>query len=165
MQAIQRRVGPAMAFRGLPHRQSLLHPRFNMRMAAHPLSCFPMLTQAAMFSSRATKWEQEPGEMTLQQRLQAAYELIKRVQRTDPIRYMCNDCVPLDLEGTMELPIIPERKYVTQYLDDKQVDRDVLQTHLFSMLQDFFEALQKEDYDAISRFSEARFVDRLKLNR
>jgi hypothetical protein len=47
---------------------------------------------------------------------------------------MCNDSVPLDLEGTMELPIIPERKYVTQYLDDKLVDRDFLQSHLFSML-------------------------------
>ena len=78
---------------------------------------------------------------------------------------MCNDCVPLDLEGTMELPIIPERKFVTQYLEDKQIDRDVLSTHLFSMLQDFFVALQKEDYDAIGRFTEARFVNRLKLNR
>ena len=103
--------------------------------------------------------------MTLQQRLQAAYELIKRVQRTEPIRYMCNDSVPIDLEGTMELPVIPERELVTAYLDDKHVDRDFLQSHLYSMLQDFFETLQKEDYEGLEKFTEARFVDRLRSKR
>ena len=40
---------------------------------------------------------------------------------------MCNDQVPVDLEGTMELPVIPERKYVTKYLDEKHIDREFLQ--------------------------------------
>lgn len=70
----------------------------------------------------------------MQQRLQAAYELVKRVQRTAPIKYMCGDRVPLDLEGTMLLPVLPERKYVTEYLDEKSVDREFLQTFLFAML-------------------------------
>ena len=45
-------------------------------------------------------------------RIKAAHELIQRVQRTE-IKYMCNDSVPLDLEGTMPLPKIPQRPIVS----------------------------------------------------
>ena len=54
---------------------------------------------------------------------------------------MANDSVPIDLEGTMVLPEIPERKFVTEYLDDKHIDRDFLQGHLYEILQDFMVAL------------------------
>ena len=64
-------------------------------------------------------------------------EMIQRVQRQNEIRYMCNDSVPIDLEGTMVLPEIPERVLVSEYLDDRQIDREVLDSHLFELLQDF----------------------------
>lgn len=67
--------------------------------------------------------------------------MIKRVQRNPELKFMANDSVPLDLEGTMVLPEIPERKYVTEYLDLKHIDRDLLQTHLYAILQDFMVAL------------------------
>ena len=38
---------------------------------------------------------------------------------------MCNDSVPIDLEGTMVLPEIPERVLVSEYLDDRQIDREI----------------------------------------
>ena len=43
---------------------------------------------------------------------------------------MCDDRVPIDLEGSMQLPLIPERKYVTKYLDEKLIDRNGLYSHL-----------------------------------
>ena len=62
----------------------------------------------------------------------------------------------------MVLPEIPERKYVTEYLDDKHIERDFLQTHLYGILQDFMEAMQAKDYDKMGQIAEARFVNKLK---
>ena len=104
----------------------------------------------------------EPGKLTLQQRLMNAQALIERVQRKDNISYMCNDSVPIDLEGTYVLPVLPERKLVTEYLDSKHVDREFLQSHLFSMLQDFFVALSANDYAKMHQLGETRFVNKLK---
>ena len=79
--------------------------------------------------------------MSLTERIQAAIAHIKKVQRTEPIRYMCDDRVPIDLEGTMELPIIPERQYVVEYFKYKHIDNDVLNRYLFDMAQDFMQGL------------------------
>ena len=54
---------------------------------------------------------------------------------------MCHDSVPLDLEGTFVLPLIPEREIVKKYLEVKQIDRDFLNSYLFDILQDFMLAL------------------------
>ena len=125
-----------------------------------------------MFSSKNQTSEQKTNEsanesedkqeMTTTQRVQAAYEMIKRVQRKPELQFMANDSVPLDLEGTMVLPEIPERKYVTEYLDLKHIDRDLLQTHLYAILQDFMVALNAQDYDKMGQIAESRFVNKLK---
>ena len=98
------------------------------------------------------------------QRIQSAYELIKRVQRKDTIRYMCDNRVPIDLEGSMMLPVIPERKLITQYLDEKLIDREMLDNHLYELLMDFFEGLQAKDYDKLQGFTEGNLVERLRKN-
>lgn len=67
-------------------------------------------------------------------KVKSAMELIRRVQRTEPQRFMCHDAVPIDLEGSMEIPQIPERKYVTEYLEEKLIDREVLKSHLYNHL-------------------------------
>ena len=54
---------------------------------------------------------------------------------------MCNDAVPIDLEGSMLLPVIPERNLVTEFLGKKKITNEKLETHLFNLLQDFLEAL------------------------
>ena len=104
-------------------------------------------------------------EMTLTQRVKAAMEMIKRVQRTEEIRFMCNDAVPIDLEGSMLLPEIPEREFVTDYLDEKMIDREFLDSHLFSLLQDFMQGLQAQDYSQLHQIAEKNFVDKLQLQR
>ena len=68
------------------------------------------------------------------EKMKAIMELIKSVQRTEPIKYMCNDSVPLDLEGTFNLPIIPEREIVKTYIEAKHIDRDHLNSFLFNIL-------------------------------
>ena len=54
---------------------------------------------------------------------------------------MCNNAVPLDLEGTILFPRIPERPFVTQYLSEKHIENEFIESHLFECLQDFMEAL------------------------
>ena len=96
------------------------------------------------------------------QRLEEAYRLIKRVQRAPTINYMCNDRVPLDLEGTLPLPEIPERHFVSIYLDEKMVDRDLIKSHLHGLAQDFMQQLQAKNFDGLESIAEARFVDKLR---
>ena len=55
-------------------------------------------------SAATQKGDKDEGEISLTERIQAAIANIKRVQRKDPIKYMANDRVPIDLEGTMVLP-------------------------------------------------------------
>ena len=78
--------------------------------------CAPM--QVASFSKKGTKFENkvvevdekdEAKEISTMEKIKAALTLIKRVQRSPEIKYMCNDAVPVDLEGSMPLPLIPQR--------------------------------------------------------
>lgn len=75
---------------------------------------------------------------------------------------MCNDAVPIDLEGSLLLPIIPERKMVTKYFKYKGVTNEKLEFDLFNLLQDFLEALQAQDHAKISQICEANFVEKMK---
>ena len=74
---------------------------------------------------------------------------------------MCNDAVPLDLEGSMLLPVIPEREFVTDFLQKKKVKKEYLESHLFNLLQDFMEALQAKDSDKLSQMAEATFIEKM----
>jgi len=74
---------------------------------------------------------------------------------------MCNDAVPIDLEGSLLLPIIPERKIVTDYFKYKGVTNAKLETDLFNLLQDFLESLQAKDQAKMSQLGEATFVEKL----
>ena len=47
---------------------------------------------------------------------------------------MCSDAVPLDLEGTMVLPEIPQRTIVTKFLKHKKISNDYLENHLYNHL-------------------------------
>ena len=113
-------------------------------------------------SAATQKGDKDEGEISLTERIQAAIANIKRVQRKDPIKYMANDRVPIDLEGTMVLPQIPERKLVVDYLKDKHVDHEVLYQHLFSLAQDFMSGLQARDFDGLQGIAEANFVEKLR---
>ena len=75
---------------------------------------------------------------------------------------MCDDRVPIDLEGTMELPVIPERQFIVDYFKDKHIDNDVLNRYLFDMAQDFMQGLQARDYDKLTLRTEKNFLDRLR---
>lgn len=74
---------------------------------------------------------------------------------------MCNDAVPIDLEGSMLLPVIPERNLVTEFLGKKKITNEKLETHLFNLLQDFLEALQAKDQTKLAKMAEANFVAKL----
>ena len=100
----------------------------------------------------------------MQIRIKDALDLIEQVQRTE-IKYMCNNSVPLDLEGTMLLPVIPERMMVTKFLRAKKVTKPYLENFLFEHLQDFMQALQAQDSDQISKLCEANFAEKLLKNR
>ena len=54
---------------------------------------------------------------------------------------MCNDAVPIDLEGAMLLPVIPQRDIVTEFLSKKKITKAKLESHLLNHLQDFLEAV------------------------
>ena len=75
------------------------------------------------------------------EKVKAAMQYIRRVQRTEPQKWINNDSVPIDLEGSMEIPSIPERKYVVEYLEEKHVENEVLYAHLFDHLCNFLEVL------------------------
>ena len=159
-----------------PHHQALLASRANsVTMPFAGVSSLslrarlPVMTmtggrQSFAFSTHQAPTSKEIDEMTMTQRIQSAYELIKRVQRKDTIRYMCDNRVPIDLEGSMMLPVIPERKLITQYLDEKLIDREMLDNHLYELLMDFFEGLQAKDYDKLQGFTEGNLVERLRKN-
>lgn len=85
-----------------------------------------------LFSTKEPEKKSSTKKATEQ--MKAIMELIKSVQRTGPIKYMCNDSVPLDLEGTLVLPELPERVIVKNYLEAKQIERDFLNSYLFNIL-------------------------------
>jgi hypothetical protein len=64
--------------------------------------------------------DEDDKDDTLAEKLRAAMELIRKVQRSE-IAYICDGKVPLDVQGTLELPAIPPRDYVTEYLAEKQI--------------------------------------------
>ena len=95
-------------------------------------------------------------------RIREAQDLLRSVQRKgDELKFMCNDAVPIDLEGSMLLPVIPERDLVTEFLGKKKVTNAKLETHLFNLLQDFIEALQAKDQTKLAKMGEANFVAKL----
>ena len=94
-----------------------------------------------LFSTKDTEKKEKSSTKEATEKMKAIMELIKSVQRTEAIKYMCHDSVPLDLEGTFVLPEIPEREIVKKYLEYKQIDRDHLNSYLFDILQDFMVAL------------------------
>lgn len=115
-------------------------------------------------SAFSTQTEVKPvvkkGSLTA--KVKAAMELIRRVQRTEPQQFMCHDAIPIDLEGSMEIPQIPERKYVTEYLEEKLIDPEVLKSHLYNNLQSFIETLEARDFDKLASMGETNFVNKLK---
>ena len=42
------------------------------------------------------------------------------------ITYIGDNSVPIDVQGTMELPLIPERDLVVEYMGLKNVTNDIL---------------------------------------
>ena len=87
-----------------------------------------------LFSTKDSEKPKESSTKKATEQMRAIMELIKSVQRTEAIKYMCHDSVPLDLEGTFVLPEIPERVIVKKYLEYKQIDGDHLNSYLFNIL-------------------------------
>ncbi len=50
---------------------------------------------------------------------------------------MCKGAFPLDKAGTITLPQLPPRQYVTNYLEKSQVTDDLLIEHFTQMFQTF----------------------------
>ena len=96
------------------------------------------------------------------ERVKAAITLIRSVPRSPEIKYMCNDVVPVDLEGAMPLPIIPKRVLVTRFLKDKSIDEKFLEEFLFDHLGSFMTALAEKDFDKLEKLGEKTFVDQIK---
>lgn len=65
-------------------------------------------------------------------KLKAAYELIRKVQRNE-ITYVCDGKVPIDAQGTMALPLIPEREFVVEYMAEKKVTNTILKEFLLGV--------------------------------
>ena len=75
------------------------------------------------------------------------------------------DAVPLDLEGTIRLPQIPEREFVTKYLQSKHIQNEHLDNYLFDLLQDFLEALADKDFAKLAEITESRFLQKIQTRK
>ena len=52
-------------------------------------------------------------------KIREAQDFLRQVQRKEELKFMCNDAVPIDMEGSLLLPVIPERDLVTEFLRNK----------------------------------------------
>ena len=93
-------------------------------------------------------------------KLRAAYQLIKQVQRGQ-ITYLCDNSVPIDVQGTMELPLIPERYYVVNFMEEKKITDELIKEHLFGLIQRFFKAIEEKDEETIRSLTEHNFSEKL----
>ena len=50
---------------------------------------------------------------------------------------------------------------MTQYLSDKHIEHEHLESYLFELLQDFLEALQAKNFEKLSDLAEANFVAKI----
>ena len=126
-------------------KRSMLLPKssmnFMLAQRSSQLSARNTMYSRMLFSTKGTEKQEKSATKKATEQMKAIMDLIKSVQRTETIKYMCHDSVPLDLEGTFVLPLIPEREIVKKYLEVKQIDRDFLNSYLFDILQDFMLAL------------------------
>ena len=148
-------------------KRSLLLPKssmnFMLAQKSSQLSARNTMYSRMLFSTKdSEKKEEKSATKKATEQMKAIMDLIKSVQRTETIKYMCHDSVPLDLEGTFVLPEIPEREIVKKYLEVKQIDGDHLNSFLFDILQDFMVAISAKDYERMGELAEAGFVEKLK---
>jgi len=57
------------------------------------------------------------------------------------IEYLCRGNFPLDTKGTIELPKIPRRTLVAEFLKHKKVEESVLHSHLLGQLHKFIDGV------------------------
>ena len=53
--------------------------------------------------------------------------------------------LPIDIKGTVRLPILPTRELVGEFLQDKKVTDELLCEHFLSMIKDIFTGIAAHD--------------------
>jgi hypothetical protein len=79
------------------------------------------------------------------------------VQRRE-IKYIANDLVPIDSQGTLVLPKVPERPMVEDYFKQKSLDDSVIAEHLQANLNKLFTAIAKKDEATVYELTEPTFA-------
>ena len=78
---------------------------------------------------------------------------------------MCKGALPLDRQGTHALPILPVRPIVEQYLEQKNIDNDILIDHFGNMFTSTIESIAKKEYDNLEKLLEKRFYKKVLDNK
>ena len=122
----------------------------------------PVRMFASPDSSVDESIERSREKLSTAQRLQAAMALVQSVQRDPTIHYMCDGQIPVDLMGSMELPIIPERKLVVELLEHKCIDQDDINRKCHQIITDFLSALKAQDWERLEKLAEPTFLEKIR---
>lgn len=74
---------------------------------------------------------------------------------------MCKGSFPLERQGIVALPKIPQRELVTEFLPTQHISEEILTEHFSAMFQNFLTQLTAKNYNALEKFTEKRFLKQL----
>jgi len=122
----------------------------------------PLLAIAKSFSVQTPVLNQEhqQSQSTYSSQFANQEDQIQR-SRKSSIQYMCKGALPLDKEGTVLLPRLPDRSLVSEFLKSKKITDELLSEYLSGVFSNFMEAVASKDYQSLETLLEKRFLQRL----